>query len=166
MMNDTMNQKEKIFGFIYVFLLFISIAAVCSWLIFSYNPDFRLLSQKDFAISKMNMIKDYQNEQNAYIYTMDSVYNKIQRFNPGVNAVYEENEILYMINDLKNVYESRSWDTRYKSFLHVSDFYYMWFIDKKELWSKRNNISRFRKNLEECEIGLNNKRQDINSLRR
>ena len=109
------------------------------------------------------MIKEYQNDQSAYIHTMDSIYQKIQRFNPGVNAVYEENEVLYMINDLKRVYENRSWDTRYKSFLHVSEFYYMWFIDKKELWSKRDNIARFRKNLEECEIGLNNRKQEMNS---
>lgn len=165
-MNDTMNQKEKVFGFIYVLLIFMSITGICSYLIFYYNPDFRLSSQKDFAITKMSRIKEYQDAQSSYTLTMDSLSAKIAKFNPGVNAVYEENDILYMINNLKNVYENRSWDTRYKSFLHVSDFYYMWFVDKKELWSKKVNITNFKKNLEECEIGLNTKKTEMNTALR
>ncbi|MEN9917579.1 MAG: hypothetical protein RL662_15 [Bacteroidota bacterium] len=162
-MSNTMNQKEKIFGFIYVFLIFIVVTAICSYLIFYYNPDFRLSSQKDFAITKMNRIREYQDAQDTHISIMDSLYRKIEKFNPGVNAVYEENDILFMVNSLKNVYESKTWDTRYKSFLHVSDFYYMWFIDKKELWSKQSNINKFKKNLEICEIGLNNKKSELNA---
>lgn len=162
-MNDTMNQKEKIFGFIYVLLLFVAIAGICNWLIFYYNPDFKLFSQKKFVITKMNRIREFQDMQNSYSLTMDSLYSKIDKYNPGVNAVYEENDILYMVNSLKNVYEARSWDTRYKSFLHIADFYYMWFTDKKELWSKKDNIAKFKKNLEECEIGLTNKKNEMNS---
>jgi len=158
-----MNQKEKIFGFIYVVLLFIVIAGICNWLIFYYNPDFRLFSQKKFVITKMNRIKEFQDAQTSYTLTVDSLYAKINKFNPGINAVYEENDIMYMVNNLKSVYENRSWDTRYKSFLHVADFYYMWFTDKKELWSKKDNITRFKKNLEECEIGLTNKKNEMNS---
>lgn len=162
-MNDTMNQKEKIFGFVYVLILFIAIAGICNWLIFYYNPDFRLFSQKKFVITKMNRIREFQEMQNSYALTMDSLYSKINKYNPGINAIYEENDILYMVNSMKNVYESRSWDMRYKSFVHVADFYYMWFTDKKELWSKKDNITRFRKNLEECEIGLSNKKSEMNS---
>lgn len=160
-MNDTMNQKEKIFGFIYVSIFFVFITSMCSWLIFYYNPEFRVMSQKDFAITKMSRIKEYQDLQTKYAPVADSLYSKIERFNPEVNAVYEENDINYMINVLKSVYEERSWDARYKSFLHVSDFYYMWFIEKKELWSKKSNIGKFRKNLEECEIGLTNKKNEM-----
>lgn len=162
-MNDTMNQKEKIIGFIYVFLLFMVTTAICCVLLFYYNSDFKVFSQKDFAIVKMDRIREYQDAQSTVITSVDSLYNKINRFNPNINAVYEENEIRFMINDLKNVYEKNSWDIRYKSFLHVSNFYDMWFTDKKELWSKRDNISRFKKNLEECEIGLSSKKNELNA---
>lgn len=162
-MNDTMNHKEKIIGFIYVSLLFAFITTVCCLLIFYYNSNFHSFSQKDFATSKMDRIKEYQDSQNKASVVVDSLYNKINRYNPGVHAVYEENDIKFMINDLKQVYESHSWDSRYKSFLHVSEFYNMWFIDKKDLWSKKDNIVRFKKNLEECEIGLTNKKTDLNS---
>lgn len=48
--------------------------------------------------------------------------------------------------------------------MHVADFYQMWLTDRKELWSKRENISTFKKNLEECEIGLESKKQDWRSV--
>ncbi len=158
-----MNQREKIMGFIYVFLLFIGVTVICCLLLFYYNSEFSVFSQKEFVITKMDRIRIYQDDQSKVAIRVDSLYNKIRRYDPGVNAVYEENEIKFMINDLKNVYEKNAWDLRYKSFLHVSEFYHMWFIDKKDLWSKRNNIQRFRKNLEECEVGLSNKKNDLNS---
>lgn len=162
-MNDTMNQKEKLMGFVYVFLLFISVTTICCLLLFYYNADFRIFSQKNFVIMKMDRIREYQNAQSEVSLMTDSLYNKINCYNPGINAVYEENEINFMINDLKNIYEKHSWDGRYKSFLHISEFYSMWFVDKKDLWAKRDNIHRFRKNLEECEIGLTNKKNDLNA---
>ncbi len=165
-MNDTMNQKERIIGFIYVFLLFVATAFICCLLLFYYNSDFKIFSQKDFAIAKMDRIREYQNAQSSVIHAVDSLYNKINRFNPAINAIYEENDIRFMINDLKNTYEKNAWDLRYKSFLHVSEFYFMWFTDKKELWSKQDNIARFKKNLEECEIGLSNKKNELNAATR
>lgn len=158
-----MNQKERIIGFIYVFLTFALTTAICCLLLFYYNSDYTGFSQKDFAIAKMERIKEYQDIQAQLNTSIDSLYNKIDRFNPSINAVYEENDIRFMINELRNEYEKHSWDIRYKSFLHVSDFYYMWFIDKKELWTKQDNVGRLRKNLEECEIGLSNKKNDLNA---
>lgn len=165
-MNDTMNQKEKIMGFFYVLLLFISITAICCFLLYSYNADLRMFTQKNFVISKMERIRQFQSDQAHAMVVVDSLYQKIQRYDPGVNAVYEENDIRFMVNDIKSVYEKQSWDARYKSFLHVSEFYMMWFIDKKDLWAKRDNVARFQKNLEECEIGLNNKKNELQSNRR
>jgi uncharacterized protein YqgQ len=78
-----------------------------------------------------------------------------------VTAVYEENDIEFMINELKNIYEQHAWDVRYKSFAHVSAFYDAWFTDKKVLWTKKDNIMRFKQNLEECEIGLKNNKDNL-----
>lgn len=165
-MNDTMNQKEKIMGFFYVLLLFLSITFICCFLLFYYNSDFRFLSQKNFVIQKMDRVRQFQADQSDASLVIDSLYSKIQRYNPGVHAVYEENDIRFMINDLKAIYEKQAWDTRYKPFLHISEFYTMWFADKKDLWSKRENIKKFKQNLEDCEIGLNNKKNELTSNRK
>jgi len=160
-MNAKMNQKEKVMGFAYVFLMFVAITATCCMLLFYYNSDFLKFTQKNFAVTKMNRLKEYRNSQSQAITTVDSLFYKINRFEPLVNAVYEENDINFMINQLKNNYEQHAWDARYKSFNHLASFYSMWFNDKKELWTKRDNIERQKKNLEECEIGLKNKKIDL-----
>ena len=160
-MSTTTNQREKITGFIYVLLMFTVITFTCSFLLFYYNSDFLAFTPKDFAISKMERIREYQDAQSKSSTMVDSLYKKISKYQPMVNAVYEENDIEYLINELKNVYERHSWDIRYKSFLHVSQFYSMWFIDKKELWYAKDNIVRLKQNLEECEIGLNTKKNDL-----
>jgi len=156
-----MNQKEKIMGFIYVFLLFAAITTACCLLLFYYNSDFLQFNQKDFAVNKMNRMKEYQNSQNQAVSMMDSLYKRIDKFQPLVTAVYEENDINFMINELKNVYEQHAYDIRYKSFNHVSLFYLMWFNDKKELGTKRDNVMRLKKNLEDCEVGVKSKKNDL-----
>lgn len=78
-------------------------------------------------------------------------------------AQYEEDDIHYLINNLRNTYERNSWDKRYKLFMHIADFYAMWLSDKKQLWSIEQNIRLFKANLEECEIGLRKKEEDLRS---
>ena len=39
----------------------------------------------------------------------------------------------------------------------------MWLSDRKQLWSIGQNISLFKANLEECEIGLQKKEEDLRS---
>lgn len=150
-----MNRREKVMGFIYLFLAFLAVSTICCVLIFNYNSDFRAFSQKDFAITKMERIKDFQDNQNSKYIVADSLFSKIRKYNPAVKAIYEENEIKLMLNDLEEVYNKNSWDKRYKIFSQVATMYNMWFVDKRELWSKRENIAKFKKGIEECQMGLN-----------
>ena len=161
MNNTKMNQKEKLMGFAYVFLMFAGISTVCCMLLFYYNSDFLVFTQKDFAVAKMNRMKEYQVSQSRAAASVDSLFNRINRFQPMVNAVYEENDIMFMINEVANYYDQHAWDARYKSFSHISLFYTMWFTDKRELWATKDNIVRIKKNLEECEIGLKNKKNEL-----
>ena len=39
----------------------------------------------------------------------------------------------------------------------------LWLSDKKQLWSIEQNIRLFKANLEECEIGLQKKEEDLRS---
>jgi len=166
MKNDTMNQKERIMGFAYVMILFIIITSVCCLSIFLYNTNYGAIKQKNFFVDKMKHINEFRNDQKKSAPTIDFLYDKISTFNPGVNAVYEEDNIKILINDLRDIYEKNPLDTRYKAFQHIADFYYMWYADKKALWAINSNISIFTKNLEECELGLSRQKDDFAKLKR
>ena len=129
----------------------------------SVLSDFKMFEQKEFVKIKMNRIKDFQQEQAESQLPVDSLFRKIETFEPGVYAQYEEDDIHYLINNLRNTYERNSWDKRYKLFMHIADFYAMWLSDRKQLWSIGQNISLFKANLEECEIGLQKKEEDLRS---
>ncbi len=165
-LKQTQNQKERIIGFIYVSLLFIITTVICCTCIFYYNLESKTMSQKQFAISKMDRIRAFQTLQNEEIIIVDSIYNKIKAFNPGVSASYEENDIKFYLNDIKSIYEKNSYDSRYKVFAQVSNFYNLWFADKKEIWTKRQNIAVFSRNLENCEIGLQKKKDELNNTKK
>lgn len=155
----TMNKREIFMGHAYVFLFFFLTTVACCLVIFMWNSDFKMFEQKEFVKIKMNRIKDFQQEQAESQLPVDSLFRKIETFEPGVYAQYEEDDIHYLINNLRNTYERNSWDKRYKLFMHIADFYAMWLSDRKQLWSIGQNISLFKANLEECEIGLQKRRK-------
>ena len=159
----TSNKREKNIAFFYVLILFVISTTVCCVLLFRYNTNFTAFSRKDFVMIKMERIRSFQHVQNRQAVALDSLKGKILSFNPGVFAMYEESDIKYLINEIKEVYEKSALDNRYKMFLHIAVFYETWFTDKKELWSKRENITSFKRNLEQCEIGLQNKKEDLRS---
>jgi hypothetical protein len=163
---QTKNQRERVIGFVYVSLLFLVTTVACCMCLLYYNSDDKNMARKGFAIAKMDRIRSFQNKQNDEMVIIDSIYNKIRVFNPGINASYEENDIKFYLNDIKNLYEKNSYDGRYKIFSQVSNFYGMWFDDKKELWSKQQNIITFRKNLEDCEIGLQKKKEELKDTKK
>ena len=152
-----MNNREVLWGRIYVFVLFFLTSLACCLSIFLWNTDFRLFEQKEYVKVKMDRIRNFRQEQQGHKMVIDSLYHKISGFHPGIHAQYEEEDVDYLINNLRNVYEQNNGDKRYKVFLHVADFYEMWMNDKKQLWSIRQNIDMFKANLEECEIGLQKK---------
>lgn len=156
----TKNRREKTIGLLYVLTFFMLATFACCWCL-SYYSDNKSSTRKEFVIAKMDRIRAFQEEQSQQIVIVDSIYNKIKEFNPGVNASYEENDIKFYLNDIKKLYEENSYDGRYRIFNQVSNFYNMWFADKKELWSKQQNIDKFKKNLEACEIGLQKKTDEL-----
>lgn len=160
---STESGRERNIGFLYVLFLFIGATLFCSMILFRYNANFTIFSQKDFVIRKMDRVHQFQQVQAREFMIIDSLYNRISAFDPGITALYEEGDIKYLLNEMRNLYERNSWDKRYKVFLHAADFYEMWFTDKKELWSKLENVTKFKSNLEECEIGLQNKKDELRS---
>lgn len=154
------SQRDKVVGFLYVSFLFL-VATVACCLLLHYYSNNKDETRKEFVIAKMDRIREFQNIQNQEMVIIDSIYNKIKIFSPGINASYEENDIKFYLNDIKKFYEENRLDTRYKIFQQMPTFYNMWFADKKELWSKRHNIENFSKNLESCQIGLQKKMDEL-----
>lgn len=122
-----------------------------------------LSSHKNIIVKKYERQQAFRKQQEDYRAACDSLYLRIEQFEPGVNASFEENDIKFLINDLKNVYEQNAWDKRYKVFFHIASYYEMWFADKKILWSKKSNIHTFSNNLELCEMGLTKKEEKLNA---
>lgn len=156
----TVNNREKRIYLFYLIVLFILTTAGVSWFLFK-DYDFRVFAQKDYVITKMERVREFQMAQQHNKLLMDSLYMKIKDFDPSLNAVYVENDIKFMINDMHIVYEKNNLDSRYKAFQHVSDFFKMFYEDKKILWHIRQDIAYFQKQLEECEAGLEKKKVDV-----
>lgn len=162
---NTKNKRERTIGFVYVSILFLVATVACCICLFYYT-DNKANTRKEFVIAKMDRIREFQHIQNEQILIIDSIYNRVRTFDPGINASYEENDIKFYLNDIKKLYDNNSYDGRYKIFNQTSNFYNMWFSDRKELWSKRQNIIRFKKNLEECEIGLQKKMDELKTTKK
>lgn len=95
----TMNKREIFMGHAYVFLFFFLTTVACCLVIFMWNSDFKMFEQKEFVKIKMNRIKDFQQEQAESQLPVDSLFRKIETFEPGVYAQYEEDDIHYLINN-------------------------------------------------------------------
>ena len=89
----TLNKREILMGHAYVFLFFFLTTVACCLAIFMWNSDFRMFEQKEFVKIKMNRIKDFQQEQAESQMPVDSLFRKIEAFQPGVYAQYEEDDI-------------------------------------------------------------------------
>ncbi|WP_075603028.1 type VI secretion system transmembrane protein TssO [Saccharicrinis aurantiacus] len=157
------NRYERIIALIYVFVLFVIVMGSCTYFLVNQNKDLDVFNKKVITIKKMKRIKSYQDTQLRNGLSCDSIYARIERFDPSLQASYEESDIKFLINDLRNVYTQNSWDKRLKLFAQIANLYDNWLIDKKELWSKKQNISTFKSNLEECEIGIDKKTESIRS---
>lgn len=155
------SERERFIGFVYVLILFVGIVGICGYLLFKNESTSHLFSNKAMVIKKMERQKDFQLTQTEHIVGADSLFLRINQFQPGVNASYEENDIKFLINDLSKQWEKNGWDKRNKMFWHLASVYEMWFADKKELWSKQDNTVKFKTNLEECELGLQKKEGEI-----
>lgn len=154
------RRRDRISAAVSILLIFGVCASLCLFFYLRGNK-IEFSSYKNSIVKKYERQQLFRKQQADYKELCDSLYMRIEHFEPEVNASFEENDIKFLINDLKNVYEQNAYDTRYKVFFHIASCYEMWFADKKILWSKKSNIYTFRKNLELCEMGLLKKEEEL-----
>ncbi len=154
------NRNERIGGMVYVFLLFAAGVGMLAWLVLSGTNVSRIFSRKDSVQIKMERQQSFRRVQEQNAGVCDLLTGRIVGYDPGVNAVYEKNDIQYIINEIRKLYEDNRHDKRYIVFLHISDFYQMWFNDRQHLWSLGANLEYLKGNLEKCELGLGRKKEE------
>lgn len=153
------NRRERLGGLIYVLLFFLVGAGACSWLLLAQSDMQQIFARKNLVSAKMNRQQTFSREQVKSSPDCDLIVTDIGKYDPGVNAVYEKNDIQFMINELQKHYEDNRSDKRYRAYLHVGAMYQMWFNDRQYLWSLQANLSYIKQNLDDCELGLD-KKQD------
>jgi hypothetical protein len=160
------NRRERIGGAIYVIMFFIVGAGLCGLLLAAQSDIRQTFSRKNVVGAKMERQQNFRREQEASATECDLIVEGIRRYDPAVNAVYEKNDIQFLVNELKRRHDRNRLDKRYMVYLHLGDFYQMWFNDRQHLWSLTSNLSYIRRNLEDCEIGLEKKQNEIRGVAR
>ncbi|MCC8036028.1 MAG: type VI secretion system transmembrane protein TssO [Rikenellaceae bacterium] len=151
------NRRERIGGLVYVLAIFCAGSGVLFWLVISQSNISEVFSRRNSVQLKLERQHNFRRIQQDKLPLCEELQQRILSYDPGVNAVYEKNDIQYMINDLRRGYEENRQDKRYVTFLHMADFYQMWFNDRQHLWSLSSNLDYLRQNLEDCELGLEKK---------
>ena len=159
------NRKERIGGLIYVLLLFVLGTGLCGWLLLSQSDIKSVFTHKDIVSSKMKRQQVFKREQTNSVATCDLTIKSIEAYDPSIKAVYEKNDIQFMINELHKKYELNRSDKRYMVYRHLGDFYQMWFNDRQYLWSLKSNVEYLKQNLADCELGLKVKKEESQSIK-
>lgn len=159
--NKTVNRRERIGGLVYVVLFFCLGVGLSGWLLLSNNDLARLFSRKDLVEIKMRRQQEFRLAQEEGVKTGNDLIVRINQYDPGVNAIYEKSDIQLQIAELRRQYEANKDDRRYFIFYQMSEFYQMWFNDKQYLWSLGQNLNNIKQNLEECELGLDAKKNEL-----
>lgn len=81
-------------------MFFIMGVGVAVWLLLSGSDVSRVFSRKDAIEMKMQRQQSFNAMQEKTSGMCDLLVQKIESYDPGVNAVYEKNDIQYVINEL------------------------------------------------------------------
>jgi len=156
------ERREQFLFFIGIFLFTITLL---SYGLFHDFGDGRLVSKHDLAeqLSKNAEFEDDVKDQRDIV---DTTYKQIMNFDPGVQAVFLENDIKNSLASIKSIYQRKASDARYKSFLQVSQLYSDLFYDRRELKGNNTDIEQLSKSLEDCKLSNRQLKQTIGSQNR
>lgn len=163
--NRKIRARDKLSGAVCVMAIFTLCAGICIVSLHGISP-INMISYKDIIIKKAERQQILRETAALYQPLCDSLYMRIERFNPSVNISFEENDISSIINELNGLYEQNAQNSGYKVFYHIAGFYEMWFIDKQILWSKKSNLEKFSRNLEQCEMRLAKKEVELTNQKK
>jgi hypothetical protein len=144
-------------------MFLITSSILCTAIFYNYD-DGGTISKDEF--SKRIADEEYfESRVTEALPTIDTTYAHIAKFNPNVQALFLENDIRNSIGAIKSYYNRRSYDNRYKCFIHASKLFENLFYDKRELTGNYSDINRLNKLLDDCKLSTRQLQQSIGASR-
>jgi len=157
-----LSIKERRDHFLFFIGIFLFTTALLSFGLFYDYDRGRVVSKQDLA-DKLEQNAEFEATVKEQRATIDTTYRNIMTFNPAVQAVFLENDIKNSVASIKSNYERKAYDSRYKSFLQVSQLYTDLFYNRKELKGNNRDTDGLSKSLEDCKLSTRQLRQTIGS---
>ncbi|MBV8252575.1 MAG: hypothetical protein JO154_08205 [Chitinophaga sp.] len=146
-----LSIKERQEQFVFLLLLSLFTIVLLAWLLFS-GSDVGNSAMKDKLAQKITSEKQFESVAAEMRPAVDSTYKKIMDFDPSVQALFLESDILNAIGSIKAAYQRKSYDVRYKAFLQEAQLLEVMFYDKKELRGNYRNIEKLNSDLDRCKL--------------
>jgi len=158
----TLSKKERHYQFLYLILMLFT-ALIFMGILFlrGYQSPF-----SDSDIVSVQMLEEkakFDQKQKSSYKVLDSTFSMINKLTDAAPQPFEENNIMYGINDVAGFYKNGEEinDIRKEAYPQIAEFYKMYFNDKKIISSKTENIKNFEKQFEECSIGFKEKKSQL-----
>lgn len=155
------SREERKIQFIYLLVFWLVLSFVFCYACF-FNYSRSEIRSKELVIEKINLENALLKSQFESSVHVDSLSKMILQYQPSTSQVYLENNINYELDELKKIYDAKKNDPNYRIFNQLYAFSSMQFFDKKAIWNSTNNIAFLKKNLEDCEIGFQQKQDNLN----
>lgn len=160
--SKTTNSREKTIGFFYVLILFCTATGLSSYILF-FSSNYKPLEGKKTILEQIRRVNEFKEKQQLQMEKIQQINQKIAQINPELKAAYEKRELNFLIGEVRNVYTQQKWDVRYKIFDQVATFYELRMADKDRLWNIRQNIEKFKSDLERCRANTESRRNYLTS---
>lgn len=145
-------MRERRLQFIYLLVSIVILSGITSWIAFR-NDTYSTAESKRLS-DKIKLQEQILKNQLVNMPLLDSAYRSIVAYQPQVNAIFVEVEIDDHLNEIRRLSSPQTDGIQFRSFAQIADFYKMMYVDKKVAWSKQSNINLFRKQLDDCSVGL------------
>jgi hypothetical protein len=158
----TLSKKERHYQFLYLILMLLA-ALIFLGIIFLKGFQSPFSDEDIISVQSLDEKAKFDQKQKLSFKTLDSTFSMINRLTDEAPQPFEENNIVYGINDVVNYFQNGEniSDIRKEAYPQIAKFYKMYFNDKKIISSKTENIKNFEKQFEECSIGFKEKKNQL-----
>lgn len=157
----TLSKKERHYQFVYLILMLFA-ALIFLGIIFLKGFESPFSDEDIISVQNLEQKVKFDQQQKATQRLLDSTFTQINRLTNEAPQPFEEDAIKTGINDIVNSFENANVvDIRKEGYPQIAKFYKMYFYDKKVISSKTENIKSFKKQFDECSIGVKEKKSQI-----
>ncbi|WP_312901963.1 type VI secretion system transmembrane protein TssO [Chryseobacterium taichungense] len=158
----TLSKKERHYQFLYLILMLLT-ALIFMGIIFLRGFESPFSDKDIVSVQLLEEKAKFDQKQKSSFKVLDSTFSMINKITDEGAQPFEENNIMYGINDVAGYYQNGENinDIRKEAYPQIAEFYKMYFNDKKIISSKTENIKNFEKQFEECSIGFKEKKSQL-----